>query len=840
MTTGGYTKVPLRGSERWTGARLQQGQSLLEHEANLTLDALSRADRDLARDAIGWAGVVAGSTAFGISVVPGDLVIGAGRMWVDGLEAYAPEPFRYTTQDQVPALPASGLGLVYVDAFVEHVQPAEDPVDLVDPALAPIETAARQRTGYRVRVFPTTATTCDAAFAALAPVGLSTGRLTIDRTAPPGPADPCDPPGDPLGLVPDGLLRVEVLDTGGATNARFAWSAENGAAAVAVATAPVGNTVTLAPSASVKFAKGEKVEVSGLSRRADRLPHGPLYTVMDIGGGAAGQVLTLDRAVTAAATSAGLCVRRWDGEAVGAAAATKALIRGADLGIVFTAGAGSYLAGDWWGSRLRAEAAETVERRLNVLADGTGHACAPLALVDFGAGTVVSDCRPSFTPLVDQQPARGQGVCTVTVFPGDDLQAAADSLPPDGGELCIAAGQYALDRPVTFVKRRNVVVSGTGPATRLVARASEAVFVFDRCTDVEVRHLAASGGIGKRDPRHLSGALTFTGCVEVRVVDCDVSCPDSEGRAQSCIAVRTADDDARTMPDRVRIEGNRCDVGAWQTGILVADSDETAIAGNTVRFTPTSRGDVLFGGRDFAIREVSAFVARDAAEKQPSLAMTKSARTFAAKETKDGTTSRKAAYRSYVTKALLSRDVPVELTRVVKSLRVGGQGIVVAGTRVGSVRVLDNLVDGFVQGVHVAASDARTPAREVADEVYLRGNVVHALVPVGYNRSRHAVYVGNAQSVHVIDTIATLRRPGGTVVKGATRVDGIVVTGTVGAFLVVRQSSLRGFGAGVRVDATVATGIGRARMWLVAETSAVGAGASVVAVPAVQQERNVP
>lgn len=590
----------------------------------------------------------------------------------------------------------------------------------------------------------------------------------------------------------------------------------------------------------MKYAKGDLVELSWLARRADRVPHGALHPVLDVGGGSAGQVLLLGGVMpAAAATAAGLCVRRWDGQAVGAAAATKALIRGADLGIVFTAGPGTYLAGDWWGSRLRAEATETVERRIGVLADGTGHAFAPLALVDFAAGTVVSDCRPSFTPLVDQKPARGQGVCTVTVFPGDDLQAAADSLPPDGGELCIAAGEYVLDRPVRFAKRRNVVVSGVGPATRLRAPASEAVFVFDRCTGVEVRHLAAYSGIGRKDPRHLSGALTFLGCVELRVVDCDVTCPDSDGRAQSCIAVRTADDDARTMPGRVRIEGNRCAVGAWQTGILVTDSDETAVTGNTVRFTATSTGTALFGGRDFAIREVSAYVARDAAAKQPALALSKPARAFALKLAKEGTVSRKQAYRAYVEKALTSKDLAVEVGKVIRTLRVGGQGIVVAGTRVGSVRVADNLVEGCVQGVHVAASDARTEAKEMAAEVYLRGNVVHAYVPIGYNRSRHAVYVANAASVHVLDTIATLRRLGGTTAKG-TRVDGIVVSGSIGSFLVVRQSSMRGYGVGVRVDATPAPGLGRARMWLVAETSAAGGGVAARVPAGVDVERNIP
>ncbi|MDQ1713136.1 MAG: hypothetical protein QOE45_2586 [Frankiaceae bacterium] len=846
MTTANYTKVPLRSGDRWTGARLQEGQSLLEHEWNLTLDALGRADRDLARDAIGWAGVVAGSTAFQVGVVAGpprDLTIGGGRMWVDGLEALAPETFRYLSQDQAPPLPTTGTVLVYLEAWPEHVQPAEDPAALVDPALAPIETAARQRVGWRVGFMATTATTCDAAFAAL-PKPVTDGTLTIDRTAPPAPADPCDPPGDPLGLVPDGLFRVEVIDAGTASTARFAWSYENGGAAVALAGAPAGAVVTLAPSASTKFAAGDKVEVSWLARRADRVAHGALYTVVTPGGGAAGQVLTLDRPVTAPPTAKGLCVRRWDGQVAGATANVNAFVGGADLGVVFRAGAGNFLVGDWWGSRLRGEATETVERRIGVPPDGVRHAWAPLALVNLATPAVVSDCRPSFTPLVDQKPAQGQGVCTVTVFPGDDIQQALDALPKSGGELCIAAGTYVLDRPVFSAGRRRIVVSGVGPATVIRAPRSEAVFVFEDGEEIEVRHLRAESGVAPKAEQHLDAVLTFVACTEVRVVDCDLACPDSEGRAQSCIAVRSSKnaDGVGTPPDRVRIEGNRCDVGAWQTGILVTDSLETVVADNVVRFVATSTGrDVTFGGEAFAITELGAMLMRDAAEDKPAFAASREAKAFAAKYAKSNDASTRAAYRAYVTRTRAGKAVNAraDLAKLAKTLRVGGQGIVVGGARIGTVRIADNLVDGFVQGVHIGASDAATKGRERAEEVLVTGNVVHALVPPSYNRQRHAVFVGNARSVHVLDTVATLRRSASGVSSiRPTHVDGIVVHGVLGPFLVVRQSSLRGFYTGVRVTPLAPSPGKERRMWLVAETMADGAQVAADA-PDCEQERNV-
>ncbi len=78
----------------------------------------------------------------------------------------------------------------------------------------------------------------------------------------------------------------------------------------------------------------------------------------------------------------GLVVRRWDGQVVGAATARPAAFRGDDLGVRFSAAAGTYLAGDWWGARLREAEGDGIEHRTDAPPDGVRHAFAPLALVD--------------------------------------------------------------------------------------------------------------------------------------------------------------------------------------------------------------------------------------------------------------------------------------------------------------------------------------------------------------------------------------------------------------------------------------------------------------------------
>ena len=125
----------------------------------------------------------------------------------------------------------------------------------------------------------------------------------------------------------------------------------------------------------MKFAPGDTVEVSWLARRADRKDHGALYTVTGVTPAAGGDVLTLDRAISAPAGAAGLVVRRWDGEVVGATASVTATVGGVDLGLRFTAAPGSYLPGDWWGAWLRPETSTGVEPRTAAPPDGRRRCC---------------------------------------------------------------------------------------------------------------------------------------------------------------------------------------------------------------------------------------------------------------------------------------------------------------------------------------------------------------------------------------------------------------------------------------------------------------------------------
>ncbi len=701
---GDYTKVPLRNTERWTGAPMQQGRVLLDHEWNLNLDATARTAQHEALDVIGPAGVPAGSNAFMVTPIVSqgqiiDLSLGAGRMWVEGLEAYAPADFTYASQDHIAALPPpplpstasaqpggsaaggtaspaggsaqpSGMSspgivasapvsepppgttppvvappltnggttppapsppssppgpapapppvvapppppsppppppasnsppwLVYLDVFPEHIQPAENPADIVEPAIAPVDSAARTRVGYRIRVVTQ------------APVIPAEATLSIAWSQPAATADL-----DPMQRLHDGLLRIEVLDSGtvgGSSAPRFAWSYENGAAAIAVAQVAgpqlSAQQLLLGPHAGAKLAVNDLVEVSGLSRRADRVAHGPLFTVSALDGSPDGDVLTLDRAHNMAAAPAGLVVRRWDGQTAANADLTKATdatLRSAgpaiSVGVTFTLGAGQVWAGDWWGARVRRETTPPVEPLTNAEPDGIPHWVVLLATVD-GSG-VATDKRPVFRTMVDMSSVvvgATRNVCTVIAGPNDSLQDALDKLMQSGGgELCLRAGIYDFSRVLTVkgTGRERITIQGVGPATMLNT-PNYVAFAIDDCAEVAIRRLGlvTAGLVGVR--LFAVAAIDFRGCTVVRVENCDFLCGDSPGT--EWIFMNFERSPAGRTVERAFVRGNRFQVGDGATAVASGQGgvvSELVVADNVFLASNDNTAGVVVSG----------------------------------------------------------------------------------------------------------------------------------------------------------------------------------------------------------------------------------------------------
>ena len=279
----------------YSGVALKQGSVLLDSDVNELVAILDRRLRALAGDVLGRATVGANTPgAFRITVSGSDLLIGRGRLYVDGLlaenhgaanfaerefddlmaEPRFTGPIPYDEQPYFPGalpLPEAGRHLVYLDVWDREVTHLENP-ELVESAVG-VETSSRLQTVWQVRVLPEVVgrgTTCGSPDAELPGwldvIAPSTGRLTTGTYDVSGAADPCElpPTGGYRGLE-NQLYRVEIHDPGQpGAGATFKWSNKNasvGSRVVSIVSDSTLELATLGRDDVLRFKTGDWVEI---------------------------------------------------------------------------------------------------------------------------------------------------------------------------------------------------------------------------------------------------------------------------------------------------------------------------------------------------------------------------------------------------------------------------------------------------------------------------------------------------------------------------------------------------------------------------------------------------
>lgn len=255
-----FSRVRFNPLLDYAGVELKQGGVLLDADANELVAIIDRRLRALASDTLGRATVSSTTPdAFNITVDGTDLLIGKGRLYVDGQLAEnhgseATEPSKrvfdslmaeQTLVDQIPyssqpylpnppALPTTGRHLVYLDVWDREVTHLEQP-KVVEPAVA-VETSSRLQTVWQVRVLADdagTGTNCGTPDASISGwsvvIAPSDGVITTDTFISTPTEDPCDlPPGGGYRGVENQLYRVEIQNPGQpGAGATFKWSREN-------------------------------------------------------------------------------------------------------------------------------------------------------------------------------------------------------------------------------------------------------------------------------------------------------------------------------------------------------------------------------------------------------------------------------------------------------------------------------------------------------------------------------------------------------------------------------------------------------------------------------------
>lgn len=516
----------------WSGIQLKQGGVLLDADANELVAVLDRRLRALASDVLGRATVSQTTPeAFRITAVAGDLDIGRGRLYVDGLlaenhgggaadfDSLLAEPrhagtLRYSQQPYLPmppALPTAGRHLVYLDVWQREVTALEAP-GLVESAVG-VDTASRLQTVWQVRVLPedVRTATCGTPDGELpgwtALTAPSEGRLTTGTFEVPPIDDPCElpPTGGYRGLE-NQLYRVEIHDPGlpggGAT---FKWSRENASVGSRVASFISASELeleTLGRDDVLGFADGDWVEIIDDVREFAQLP-GEIrrIDVPDPGNRRIVLSAPLPAAMVPAAFpdsvlpgQRNLRVRRWDQrgrifrtgaggntvevenlDAPGATGVIQVPAAGIELllenGVTVSfdsIGARGFRRGDWW-----VFAARTADASVEILdaapPRGIHHHYARLGIWDVGSGNV-TDCRHPWPPAGGDDCACSQCVSPEQHNSGQlTIQTAVDRLRDTGGTVCLEPGNYVLSEPIRIAGARSITIRGQGPATVIAA-----------------------------------------------------------------------------------------------------------------------------------------------------------------------------------------------------------------------------------------------------------------------------------------------------------------------------------------------------------------------------------
>jgi hypothetical protein len=514
--SGDYTRFTFQPTKDFSGVLKQQGRVDLDADWNELIAIVDRRWRSETIDIVGHC-VVPDTTPDAFLITPtatGRFSIGIGRMYIDGIQVenhglppdnYLADlgelrgtlPVPYDNQPYLPAplppaLPgtADTTDLVYLDVWRREVTVLEDP-SIREIALGGPDTTTRVQSVWQVRVLQDVGDhgCCDTIGAWDEATAPSAGRLTTSTVPPPASDDPCiiSPTGGYRGLE-NRLYRVEIHSVGpigGPAPAKFKWSRNNATIASAVTAIPSPSQITVQRTGRdqvLRFEIGNWVEITDDFREFQGLAgHMARVTVID----EANRILTFDPAIPGAISfdptdaSRHTRCRRWD-QSLGVdanglldvAAGPIEVEDGIRVGFALDPANGSFHIGDYWVFAART-ADGSVEALQAAPPRGILHHFCRLGFIRWGAdvkGTTFTDCRPHWPPLCCE------GGCTVTVGDGvdshgqfTDIQQAINALGNRGGIVCIGRGFYTVTAGLVLDNtKRNVIIRGMGPATRIV------------------------------------------------------------------------------------------------------------------------------------------------------------------------------------------------------------------------------------------------------------------------------------------------------------------------------------------------------------------------------------
>ena len=534
--SGDYSRKRFNPEKHYQGVLRQQGRVDLDADWNEYVDLQDRRWRAETIDVVGRCGVPAETPeGFKIDVSGGELTLGQGRMYVDGyvaenhgtapaLDATIEEQYgtaALSVKDQPfggpVTVPPQVRSLVYLDVWRREVTYLQAP-DLIEPAVN-VDTTSRNQTAWQVRILSgiPADVNCETPLEDIPgwPTGnrLSSARLTTTTVAVTTDPDPClvPPTGGYRGLE-NHLYRIEVHSATN-TTAKVKWSRENAHVSAAIVEIMAGRTTVRVESLGrdnvLRFKTGDWVEFTSDTREFARLPGEMRKVTVDD----TNKTLTFTPALPIVDFPQGvpdatkhLRVIRWDQTGIvrkpdgsqlvnldlttdglielSAANPSFVLEHGVQATLTVQAG-GTPHSGDYWCFAARTADAEI--ERLNVAPPlGLYHHFCHLAIIE--ADGEIHDCRTVFPPLTELTP----GCCTVVVRPGEDIQAAIDSLPAAGGCVCLKVGEHEIEAPIR-IEQSHVSLHGETVGARVVRKNGTELLHIGHPDGLLLEHVTVTG-----------------------------------------------------------------------------------------------------------------------------------------------------------------------------------------------------------------------------------------------------------------------------------------------------------------------------------------------------------
>ena len=493
---GDFSRVRYSPYDNFNGILPQQGKVLLDSDGIAQTLIENNWHETAARDVLGEGACVPSAAPDGFEISSASLAggvvsltVGTGHAWADGLLARLESMSgntvtRTATYLEPPLVPNAGsvgdvaagtMDTVVLEVWQHAVSGYQMPEVLIEPALGGPDTAERLQTSFAFKLARLAAgeTCADVIYDES-----NRGKLTATL-------EPAMDTGGPCPAIGSGgysgfehqLYRIEIADVSSGA-AQFKWSRINGGLVGRGTFDPA--TQTIAITANLPAIKG--VNQTGFYLEIETYDPAAGYSRVTAAAQATLSGSTLQ--CTAAATfgtypaAAGeIFFRLWDGiEPVASfpISATPAQLENGILLQFDPDGSGKYFPGDYWMFAVRAQGIANPQTLIDAKTpQGIMYYRVPLAEITWAASgggyasTTIEDCRNVVPPL-----SRNRGCCTCRVGDGvnsfgdfTSIQAAVDSLPSEGGEVCILPGRY-FER-VLILNCRDIVIHGCGWESRV-------------------------------------------------------------------------------------------------------------------------------------------------------------------------------------------------------------------------------------------------------------------------------------------------------------------------------------------------------------------------------------